>query len=647
MRLVKTYIREVIPEVFIDSPEKLYMEKGMDLPPYTMYLPLDYRDGPEGFISWCDDNVCIPIYSEGSEVAIWTSMNKLDNTINPDTQKSFLGFWNAQKEVVRECLRMKDGRFLYKLICFCWPRGDGKSLLACLIQLWKFFNWPKQTIVLAANSKDQIKFVHYDIMRDVILNSPKLLEIVGKKNVQEKHIRLTDKRGNIVSTIHALSSFSGIVSNITGYTFSEIFAMKTPKFFVELDGSIRTIPNALGVIDSTVSSKTHLLYHLFTSFVKKESRTVYFSYRCSKNGKQEDYWNPNMDDAQLNDYRIKFPFGEFERFFLNLWGSRADKIFTEDMIDGMAYIGCDGKTGNFKDMLELISKRNQAQEIMSDLVSQMGGRVLDKEFSLEQRIIAGGNSRLIPISNYYELKDGTIPCIASIDDLQKLGDLFDTDWCILVGIDRADPMKESLRGARTIVGCIAKGLLNSRGKFVYYDEGAVPNYIYVVLNLAVISNHSLEGIKDVILVCNSEYDGVDKVCGERWGIWDLKDWCNNEGIEFEAVYPDYGRQKAAFSELFITMSQGRLKCPPLALYGAKGTNDILREELESFYHDPDKHWFGSTEKRERYGVQDDVMFQLAWCIYGGREKGINDFKSKKGRIWFGTMSENREVLGMY
>jgi len=54
--------------------------------------------------------------------------------------------------------------------------------------------------VLGANSKEQTKFVHYDIMRDIILNSPPLLNVIGLRNVQEKDIRLKDSKGRIVST---------------------------------------------------------------------------------------------------------------------------------------------------------------------------------------------------------------------------------------------------------------------------------------------------------------------------------------------------------------------------------------------------------------------------------------------------------------
>ena len=331
-------------------------------------VPFNYRDGAEGMIQWCEDFIYIPIYPEGSDIAIWTPMHSLPTEKNADTGKSYRYIWEGQKEVLREALRMENKRFIYRLIVLCWMRGEGKSLLACLIQLWKFFNWPRQQIMLGANSKDQIKFVHYDIMRDIIINSPKLLRRVGgKRNIQEKEVRLKDSLGNVRSIFRSISSFSGIVSNITGYTFSEIFDMKKPKFFTQLDGSIRNIPNALGIIDSTVSEKTHILYQLFINYTQGKTTTVFFSYRYSKEGLPEDYWNPNMDKAQLDDYRAKFPFGDYERYFLNLWSAGTQRVFTEEMVEMTKYLGIDGQLLNSADMIKELEKKNHLIEVMTDI----------------------------------------------------------------------------------------------------------------------------------------------------------------------------------------------------------------------------------------------------------------------------------------
>ncbi len=622
----------------LKEAEEIYVEGETDLKPYKIYVPDDNKDGPEGFIKWCEENVSIPIYPEGSDISVWVPIKDLPRKPKPETGRSYWDFWEAQKNVVRQCLRMVHGRFIYRLIILCWQRGEGKSLLACLIQLWKFFNWTRQQIVLGANSKEQITFVHYDIMRDIIVNSPPLLRIIGKRNILEKQIRLKDSQGNTTSVIKAISSFSGIVSNITGYTFSEIFDMKNPKFFTQLDGSIRNIPNALGVIDSTVSAKTHILYSLFSSFVKKKIKDLYFSYRYSKNADYRDYWNPEMTQIQLDSYKGKFLIADFERYFKNTWGSVSDRIFTEEMIEGMFYVGCNGRIGNFDEVGVLLAQKKKYKDQIEMLTSLNPGiSNQDDMWMTNRQGIAKIDEKLISVEDYYKLTDGFSPSMAIMNDLEKLGDLFDTDWAILAGIDRADPMKESKLGARTIFTCVAKGLPGSRTHFRPFDEqGTAPNYIYALLHMTSIESHSTEDIKDAISICNEEYDGIDTLCGERWGAWDINTVCEELGVAFEIIFPVYAKQKAAFVELFLAVSKGRLKAPIVYVLGSK-QNDVLREEMEIFYHDPDKHWFGSPEKNEKYGIQDDAIFSLAWCIYGGRDLGIETFRSRKTKMWFGTM----------
>jgi len=99
-----------------------------------------YRDGGKGFTAWADENVCVPIYPEGSDIPVWTLLGELPDDPHPTTGRSYKSMWDEQKSICLEALRMENGRFIHRLIVLCWPRGDGKSLLACLIQLWKFFN---------------------------------------------------------------------------------------------------------------------------------------------------------------------------------------------------------------------------------------------------------------------------------------------------------------------------------------------------------------------------------------------------------------------------------------------------------------------------------------------------------------------------
>ena len=526
-----------------------------------------------------------------------------------------------------------------------YVRGDftvtHNSLVAVLIQLWKFFNWPRQQIVLGANSKEQTKFVHYDIMRDIILNSPPLLNVIGLRNVQEKDIRLKDSKGRIVSQIRALSTATGIVSNITGYTFSEMFNMKKPKFFVELSGSTRNIPNALGVIDSTVSEKTHQLYKLYEAFKKGTDKTIYFSHRQSQFGVVEDFWNPHMTSEQLLAYKEQFPAEDFERFFMNTWSAGQRKQFTAEMVEATRYIGANGKIGNHGEVMGLMKRKVKVLSNDEDGIEK-GLPFRDSVTQLDDIERA-----LSPVEKIYNLGDKSSGgSMISNLDLAELGKVYNTGWAIMAGFDRSDPMKTNT-SARTIFTLVAKGLPGSlKNPAQDADDNFIPKYIYFMIHLVSLQQNTLEEMKSLLDDAHREFDGVDKVTAERWGMWDLAVWCEEHDVPFEAVYPNYNKQRDAFSELYILYRDGRFKTPVCPVAGTK-KDDILYEEAVTFIHDPDKKWYGSPEKKQKYGVQDDCMFSLGWNIYGGRELGIDDLRTRSSTMIFGEMFGGPRTVGRY
>jgi hypothetical protein len=589
-----------------------------------------YRNGAEGFFSWVEDNCRLPIYPPDSDIPQWKYVHEFD--------EGYRKMWEQQKAEIAPGLEMKKGRFIYNLIILCWMRGEGKSLVLCLIEMWKWFCWPKQNIVLGANSKEQTKFVHYDIMRDIILNSPSLLAKVGMKNIQEKEIRIKNAAGNIVSTIRAVSSFSGIVSNANGFTFSEMFDMKNPKFFTQLYGSIRNVPNALGGIDSTVSDLQHILYQLYQNTREGKSKLVFFSYRSSPNGREEDFWNPNMTQAQLDNYRDTMLVSDFDRYFRNTWGSGGAKVFSYEMVEAINYLGLDNRPVPQIELVKLISERNTLIRTQEDLISR-GLEVGDVLSSITK--IADMNHRFWPVSDVYTFDDHSDNhAIATMEDLERLSEYHDTDWAILAGGDRADPMKVQL-GARTIFTVVAKGLAGSRSN-PYRTAGEATKFIYYLLGIWYLAQHTLEEVKAILREVSGVFDGIDRLTVERWGMWDLKPWCDENDITFDPVFPTYDKQKAAFTELFLAVRDGRFKTPPVPMPGSKG-NDLIKEELLSFDHDPIKRWFGSPEKRERHGVQDDAIYSMGWGMYGGRELGVETFRPRRKAMGFGDMFMNKDL----
>jgi len=617
-----------------------------------------YRNGGEGMIAWCNENVRVSIHPVGEGIPKWVLMGNLPDTPHPDTGRSYKSMWEMQQEILKDALRMEDNRFIHKLIVLCWQRGDGKSLLVCLIVLWKFFNWPRQQIVLGANSASQVRFVHYDIIRDIILNSPRLLSKIGRKNIKEKEIVIVDKVHKRQSIIRAISSFSGIMSNISAYSFSEMFDMKNPKFFVQIDGSTRNIPNAIGLIDSTVSEKSHVLYRLYETHKKKKDPTLFFSYRYSTKGESKDFFNPNMTQQQLDSYREKFPFGEFERYFKNLWSAGAERVFTDEIIEASNYIGVDKQVNVHHSLMEIINNKHrlmrQEQKIIRrdadpELDEVKNPKITSQLLSQHEHLYDDMEKRLWPVSDIYELRDKMSgkPAMATIDDLNKLSEIYDTDWAILTGMDRADPMK--LRTpARTIVVALAKGLMGSRTNPFPVDESEAPRYIYVLLHLANIEDHSIEVVQDTLIAVKNEFDGIDSFGTERWGAVDLVTWCSDNNISNHIYYPTYSRQRTMFTELFLAYKHGRFKTPPVWVRVNKD-DDILKEEIEVFDHNPaaTQGKFGSPEKRDKYGRQDDCMFALGSAVYGGLSLGVEAFRERKGMKSFGFFYSDTGLMGDY
>lgn len=604
---------------------------------------VDYTDGAEGFIKWAEERAYVSIIPFEGKLPVWVPISDLPDTPHPGTGRSYKEFWEWQKGIVRECIVMEDGEFFYTLIVFCWPRGEAKSFLACYIMLWKFFCFPQQKIVLGANSKQQVKFVHYDVMRDIIFNSPPLLNQIGTKNVKKSELTITSK-GKVQSKLAPITSFSGIVSNITGYTFSEFWLMKNESYFSQLDTSMRNIPNAFGIIDSTVSDKNHRLYKLWESSIKKKTRRLYFSYRSAPNADYREYKHPRQTQEQLDDYKTRLLFNEFEALMKNVWEAGGGTAFTEDVIMASRYLGVSKQVNTHAELLrncQRIIKLRADQGTMAE--KGFDKRVVELDLQI-QNVFDG----MWPLTSCLTLTDASgMPKMATVQELEALGNIYDTDWAVLTGMDRADPMKIRTR-ARTILVALAKGLPGSRSSNIVRpdQDQKAPRYLYVLLCLIDVDDHSIEAIKEHLLTISMEFDGVDTFGSERWGSTDMVKWCDDQEIRTEIYYPSYANQRQMFTELYVAFQHGRFKAAPIAVPGSK-SDDILEEELQIFRHDSRKKLFGSPEKENPNGIQDDAVYALGATIFGGRMVGVEEFRERRGRTFFGSFFPDRTMIGKY
>lgn len=615
----------------------------------------EYRNGGEGMIKWVEDMVCMPIYPAGSSIPTWVPMNDLPKKRVPETGRSYYDMWQYQKEVLVECLQMKNAKFKYRLIVFCWMRGEGKTAIGpVLINLWKFFCWPKQTIVLGANSKDQTKFVTFDQMTAVVQNSHQLLKLLGgPDNILpgNQELRLRDSHNNIVSKIKAITTAQGILSNITGYSFSEMFQMKRQELFSQLDGSMRNVPNALGVIDSTVSAKDHLLYRLYKTWIKGNDPHLYFSYRCSREAKSSDFWHPLMTPDQLKSYKAKDIDGSFDRYFRNVWGVSKDRYFDEELVDAIYYIGAKSRPGDHEALLRNIRWRNKIR----DNIDSFSGRgnpatrgLAIKESKRERlEMIEADMVPFDSLARYHE-EDG-ISMMMPASSLDDVGQYYDTDWVIIGGLDRSDPLRKGKRtNARTVMTFLAKGLPGSKKNPDMWRYGTT-DYLYVIVWAHTMVAETGSHIKESLSAVHEEYGGIDMFCAERYGMFDILEWCGDNDIPCDHVHPTYKMQHVAFSELHRIMKAGGLKAARFRVPGSKGP-DIVEEELKHLDHldkGDNRGWFGSSEKGQTHGIQDDFCFALVWGIFGGRKLVPDDFRPIGGKPFLGMSIQDKSLYGKY
>jgi len=607
-----------------------------------------YRNGGEGMTQWVEDHVWMPIQVSGSMVPKWYPMNNLPDEPHPETGRSYKSMWENQKKILHEALRMKDGKFIHRLIVLCWMRGEGKTAIGpCLVNLWKFFCFPKQRIALAANSKDQTKFVTFDMMKGIITNSPDLNAIFGRNDITDKEIRIRDNEGNIASVITCVTSFSGILSNITGYAFSEIFQMKSPEFFNQIDGSTRNVPNALGVIDSTVAPKDHILYSLYETFLRQKDPTLYFSYRCSIEGRSEDYWHPEQTQAQLDSYRNKSVLNSFARYFLNLWSAGSDRLIEDEFIEASYYIG---NRMSLADKTLLINDLTNIKSLELKVGQTAGNLNLRNSYLSKIEQI---RKVLMPVDEKYVLRYSENACYADSEVLTEMGKFYDTEWAVLAGLDRSDPTRHK-GTARTILTLIAKGMIGSKThRDITYQS--VTNYIYLLLYVGNLTGHSLDEIKGAMNFVNGLYGGVDMFTVEKWGAWDLKSWGDDNDVPITIISPSSTLQKEAFTEYQLIYRSGRIKSPKVPLPGSYG-DDIIREELQHFKAEVKESVqtarnytivFGSDEKHKAGGAQDDSIYSKAWGIYGGRGITVEQFRERGGDVATGFSYEQEGLLGEY
>ena len=179
-----------------------------------------------------------------------------------------------QRDAIRDALATNDaGDWKYTTIAFSFPRRHSKTTLMALLVLWRFTTRPTQNIVCMATNERQTVATGFAIVRQIVLNTPALLAMIGKENVQQYRITYSALQSSIRTTSCNVSGLYG--QRLTTGWVTEIHAAPSDEPMQVLASSLGDSLNSWMLVDSTVDGIGGPLHRLEQLAESGEDPTVF------------------------------------------------------------------------------------------------------------------------------------------------------------------------------------------------------------------------------------------------------------------------------------------------------------------------------------------------------------------------------------
>lgn len=567
-----------------------------------------YPRGYDGFIAWLKDK---EIKREEKRQEKWI-------TIRPED------LLPQEKEYFYNALKLRpNGDFQYQDVCTSRPRGEVKSHDVKLLFLYRFFNFFRETILCASNSKEQASFIQFDEATKTIQHTEKLRNTPGLV-IQKKDIVLYEGSGKEFSKIVPIAAGQGLLPNITCVVFTEICNLRDESFYSQLSGSVRSIPNAMVLIDSTVAPKGHPFWRLYQAFLDGDP-LVYFQHY------EDQYFNPETTPEYLASKKRTMLATEYAKYFRNRWEDATDGVFPADSILEMGFAGIKGRgIGPSDEMTEKIKELSEQNAKLRNPLTEKGNLTI-----IRNRIV-NIKEKLDAVDDYYRMP-------ATSNDLMKISNVLKCDFILGVGIDRANTL--AVHDDRTCMALTARAVLAPDMSFYFMLD------MYLSKKTA-----TLDVLTAKIMEWNAEFGFLDKIVVESYQGQDLYNWCVESAFEAELVHPSYKVQKMIFSLYCMIVKMGWYKCPAVPYWADTDGNlhegyqsvkdDLLREEMAAFKHSEEWKWFGTEEKNTKGGVKDDSIYGGALSIYATHGEEMIAGR-RPGKSEYPDPVVNTDVLGDY
>lgn len=280
------------------------------------YRNADYTEVGKGMLRWAEDYVY---------------------TLNPETNRYEPHTWLDWQvsEVLRvmipdpsDPMRRRHKHLTY---VWCWPRRYGKTLIAALINVHRAFNHDNQKIIISANSERQAESTAFDLCRNAVLHSPKLLAAVGRNNVTDEYISFPNG-STIIAVPRSIPSMYGMGIHI-GQT-TELCVARDDDHYQVLASSTGDVHGFMQV-DSNFGSTANKVYQLVDRGLRGEDESIAVSLISFATLDEALAHNlsPYITAQWLRARQMDMTSGEFKRNHLNQPSEGAEQMFTEKQVD--------------------------------------------------------------------------------------------------------------------------------------------------------------------------------------------------------------------------------------------------------------------------------------------------------------------------
>ena len=223
----------------------------------------------------------------------------------------------------------------YKTVCLTWPKRSGKTWLCAISLIWKSLT-PGSRSVCLANSREQAQALTYDVVQEILENTPAL---TGKAKVLRDQI--TFPWGSEIRVVPCNSrTVAGI--SVTGLLVSDEIWAAFSEIPLHILASQCEGPAAQTMLVSQASGRDKYLYELWRKSEETDDPSLYFDYlEPSELGVTPEEIaaanpNPFLTARYIASRQKALPTPLFNLYWLNEWGE------VGSLLDGEQVEACFG-----------------------------------------------------------------------------------------------------------------------------------------------------------------------------------------------------------------------------------------------------------------------------------------------------------------